>query len=279
MFTLNCNGRLLVTNKPIVMGIINVTPDSFYTASRKQLIDDALHQAEAMLNEGATIIDVGGQSTRPTSVRITPEEETKRVVPVIKAINKKFAEAFISVDTYYAAVAENAVAEGACIVNDISGGTMDAQMLSTIGKLNVPYICMHIKGKPETMQVNPSYKDVVGEVLDFFIHQTEKCRLNNISDVIIDPGFGFGKTAAHNFTLLKNLSAFKMLDKLILTGISRKATIYKTLNVTAEESLNGTSILNTIALLNGTNILRVHDVEEAMQAIKLVDAYSSNKNA
>lgn len=278
MFTLNCNGRLLVINKPIVMGIINVTPDSFYTASRKQLIDDGLYQAEAMLNEGATIIDVGGQSTRPTSVRITPEEETKRVVPVIKAINKKFAEAFISVDTYYAAVAENAVAAGACIVNDISGGTMDAQMLSTIGKLNVPYICMHIQGKPETMQVNPSYKDVVGEVLDFFIHQTEKCRLNNINDVIIDPGFGFGKTAAHNFMLLKNLSAFKMLDKLILTGISRKATIYKTLNVTAEESLNGTSVLNTIALLNGANILRVHDVKEAMQAIKLVDAYL-NKNA
>ena len=276
MFTLNCNGRLLIINKPIVMGIINVTPDSFYTSSRSQTVDEALQHAEKILNEGATIIDIGGQSTRPASERISAEQEMERVIPVIEAINKNFSQAFISVDTYYATVAENAVAAGACIVNDISGGTMDEQMLSTVGRLRTPYVCMHIQGTPETMQQNLSYENVVNEVLDFFIHQTEKCRLNNIYDVIVDPGFGFGKTATHNFQLLKNLSAFKMLDRLILTGLSRKATIYKTLNITAEESLNGTTVLNTIALLNGADILRVHDVKEAMQAIMLVNSYNEN---
>lgn len=255
------------------MGIINVTPDSFYAGSRSQTIDEALQQAEKILNEGATIVDVGGQSTRPASERISADQEMERVIPVIEAINKNFSQAFISVDTYYATVAGNAVAAGACIVNDISGGTMDEQMLSTVGKLRTPYICMHIKGTPETMQQNPAYENVVSEVLDFFIHQTEKCRLNNINDVIIDPGFGFGKTASHNFQLLKKLGAFKMLGKLILAGLSRKATIYKTLDITAEDSLNGTTVLNTIALLNGANILRVHDVKEAIQNIKLVDSY------
>ncbi len=234
MFTLNCNGRLLVISKPIVMGIINVTPDSFYAASKKQNIDEALQQAEKMLAEGATILDAGGQSTQPRSTRISAEEEMERVIPVIEAINKNFFEAYISVDTYYAEVAENAVAAGACIVNVISGGTMDEKILSTVGRLNVPYICMHIKGTPETMQQNPTYENVTTEILDFFIRQTEKCRLNNIHDIIIDPGFGFGKTYAHNFQLLKNLSAFKILDKLIMAGLSRKATIYKTLKITAE---------------------------------------------
>jgi dihydropteroate synthase len=278
MFTLNCNGRLLVIDKPIVMGIINVTPDSFYSKSRIQNIDEVLTQAEKMLVEGATILDVGGQSTRPRSTRISANEETERVIPAIEAIQKKFSNSFISVDTYSSDVAVNSIAAGACIVNDISGGTMDEKMLSTIGKLSVPYICMHIKGTPETMQQNPAYKNVVTEVLDFFIHQTEKCRVNNINDVLIDPGFGFGKTHAHNFQLLKNLSAFKMLDKLVVAGLSRKNTIYKTLNITAEESLNGTTVLNTIALLNGANILRVHDVKEAMQAIELVSAYKNNNN-
>ena len=231
-----------------------------------------------MIAEGATILDAGGQSTRPRSVRISAEQEMERVIPVIEAINKNFPEAYISVDTYYANVAENAVATGACIVNDISGGTMDEKMLSTVGRLNVPYICMHIKGTPETMQENPTYKNVTTEVLDFFIHQTEKCRLNNIHDIIIDPGFGFGKTHAHNFTLLKELAVFKMLDKLIMAGLSRKATIYKTLKITAEESLTGTIVLNTIALLNGANILRVHDVKEAVQAIELIEAYRKKVN-
>ena len=274
MFTLNCNGRLLVINKPIVMGIINITPDSFYKDSRFQTEDEVLQQVSKVLNDGATILDIGGQSTRPRSVRLSETEEAERVLPVIESVNKNFTDAFISVDTYHAAVAAQAVAAGASIVNDISGGTMDENMLATVGELHVPYICMHIQGKPETMQQNPVYENVTREVLDFFIHQTEKCRLNNINDVIIDPGFGFGKTFSHNFQLLKNLSVFKMLDKPILAGLSRKATIYKTLKITAEESLNGTAVLNTIALLNGANILRVHDVKEAMQAIELINAYN-----
>src|SRR6478735_6465821 len=198
MFTLNCNGRLLVINKPVVMGILNSTPDSFYTASRLQTEDSILQQAAEMLNEGATILDMGGQSTRPGSERITAEEEAARVLPAIELVHKKFPEAFISVDTYYAAVAVQAVAAGACIVNDISGATMDEDMLSTVGKLNVPYICMHIKGRPETMQHDPVYENVTREVLDFFIQQTEQCRQQGINDVIIDPGFGFGKTIMHN---------------------------------------------------------------------------------
>jgi dihydropteroate synthase len=274
MFTLNCKGRLLVINKPIVMGIINVTPDSFYAGSRMQSEEAVLKKANKMLQQGATILDIGAQSTRPASVRLSADEESERLLPIIESIHKNFSEAFISVDTYHASVAQQAIDAGACIVNDISGGTMDESMLSVVGKLSVPYICMHIKGTPETMQLNPAYENVTREVLDFFIHQTEQCRLNNINDVIIDPGFGFGKNSKHNFQLLKDLSIFKMLEKPIAAGLSRKATIYKTLHITAEEALNGTTVLNTIALLNGANILRVHDVKEAMEAINLLDAYS-----
>ncbi|MEO8711324.1 MAG: dihydropteroate synthase [Parafilimonas sp.] len=276
MFTLNCNGRLLVINKPIVMGIINITPDSFYKDSRFQTEDEVLQQVSKMLNDGATILDIGGQSTRPGSARLSATEEAERVLPVIESINKNFPDAFISVDTYHAEVAVQSVAVGASIVNDISGGTMDESMLVTVGELHVPYICMHIQGKPETMQQNPVYENITREVLDFFIHQTEKCRVHNINDVIIDPGFGFGKTLSHNFQLLKDLSVFKMLEKPILAGLSRKATIYITLKITAEESLNGTTVLNTIALLNGANILRVHDVKEAVEAIELIAAYKSS---
>lgn len=278
MFTLNCKGRLLTIDKPIVMGIINVTPDSFYNSSQKRSAEEALQVAANMLDEGATILDVGGQSTRPGSTRIDVNEEIDRALPVIEIIHKNFPGAFISVDTYAAQVAEAAVNAGACIVNDISGGSMDENMLSAVGKLKVPYVCMHMQGTPETMQKNPSYENVTREVLDYFIEQTEKCRLNNILDVIIDPGFGFGKTAKHNFQLLRELSVFKMLDKPILAGLSRKGTIYKTLNITAEEALNGTTALNTIALLNGANILRVHDVKEAVQVIELMEAFSSSKN-
>ena len=274
MFTLNCNGRLLVINKPVVMGIINITPDSFYSGSRMQSEEQVLNKADEMLQQGATILDIGAQSTRPGSERLTAEKEAERLLKMIAAVQKKFPEAFISVDTYHAIVAAKAVDAGACLINDISGGTMDKEMLATAGRLHVPYVCMHIQGKPETMQQEPFYEDVTREVLDFFIHQTEECRLNNINDVIIDPGFGFGKNRTHNFQLLKDLSIFKMLDKPILAGLSRKASIYKTLNITAEEALNGSTVLNTIALLNGANILRVHDVKEAMEAISLVEVYN-----
>ncbi len=275
MFTLNCNGRLLVINKPVVMGILNITPDSFYKTSRLQTKDDALQLAEKMLKEGAAILDIGGQSTRPSSTRLFADEEAERVLPVVELIHKNFPETYISVDTYHASVAQQSVAAGASIINDISGGTMDETMLETVGKLHVPYVCMHIKGKPETMQQNLVYENVTREVLDFFIKQTEQCRLQNINDVIIDVGFGFGKTFKHNFQLLKDLSVFKMLEKPILAGLSRKSTIYKTLHTTSEKALNGTTVLNTIALLNGANILRVHDVKEAVETIELVEAYTS----
>jgi dihydropteroate synthase len=272
MFTLNCKGRLLVIDKPVVMGIINVTPDSFYSGSRKLLLDDLLRQSEKMLDEGAVILDMGGQSTRPGSEDIGVAGELERIIPAIEAVKNRFPGSIISVDTYYAEVAREAVAAGAAIVNDISAGTIDPAMIPVVASLNVPYIVMHMRGIPSTMNQFANYKDVTLEVLDFFIEKIEQCRLAGIKDVMIDPGFGFAKTIAHNFELLNKLSIFKMLDRPILAGISRKATIYKTLQIAPEEALNGTTVLNTIALLNGANILRVHDVREAVEAVKLVEA-------
>ncbi|MES2776199.1 MAG: dihydropteroate synthase [Bacteroidota bacterium] len=268
--TLNCKGKLLTIDSPIVMGIINITPDSFYEGSRQQSLDDILKQTKKMLTEGAAIVDIGGQSTRPGSEAVGVEEEINRVVPAIEAICQLYPEAIVSIDTYHAAVAKAAVEAGAGIVNDVSGGTMDEQMLPTVAALKVPYICMHMQGVPATMHLNPVYEDVTKEVLDFFIERIDACRRAGIHDVIIDPGFGFGKTIEHNFTLLKNLSLFKILEKPILLGISRKSTIYKTLGTTAADALNGTTVLNTIGLMNGANILRVHDVKEAVEAVKLV---------
>lgn len=274
MFTLNCRGRLLLIEQPVVMGIINATPDSFFSGSRQQTIDAALQQASKMITEGATILDVGGQSTRPGSDAIDKETEAKRLIPIIEAIHNAFPETIISVDTYYAAVAEEAVNAGATIINDISGGLMDADMLATAAKLQTPFICMHMKGTPQTMQQFAAYQNIAQEVLEYFIERTAACKLAGIRDVVIDPGFGFSKTIPQNFELLRNLSALKMLEKPILSGLSRKGTIYKTLNINAEEALNGTTVLNTISLLNGASILRVHDVKEAMETIKLVQAYS-----
>ncbi len=278
MFSLNCQGKLLVIDKPLVMGIINITPDSFYKGSSQQTNASVLAQATKMINDGAGIIDVGGQSTRPGSERISIKEELQRVLPAIEIILKNFPETIISVDTYQSKVAEECVNTGAAIINDISAGNMDSAMISTVAKLQVPYICMHMKGTPEDMQEHPTYENVIMEVLDFFIQKVDECRRAGINDVIIDPGFGFGKTIAHNFTLLKELSAFKMLDKPIIAGLSRKSTIYKTLGVTAEEALNGTTVLNTLALQNGANILRVHDVKEAKEVIALLERYTAPLN-
>ena len=273
MFSLNCKGKLLVIDKPLVMGIINITPDSFYNGSSQQTNASVLAQATKMINEGAGIIDIGGQSTRPGSERISIKEEVQRVLPAIEIILKNFPETIISVDTYQSKVAEECVNAGAAIINDISAGNMDSAMISTVAKLQVPYICMHMKGTPQDMQQHPTYENVTMEVLDFFIQKTNECRRSGINDVIIDPGFGFGKTIAHNFTLLRELSAFKMLDKPIMAGLSRKLTIYKTLGVTAEQALNGTTVLNTLALQNGANILRVHDVKEAKEVVTLWEIY------
>ena len=272
MFTLNCKGRLLVINKPLVMGIINATPDSFYGSSRFNGIDGIAAQAEKMLTDGADIIDIGGQSTRPASELISAEEEIKRVMPGIKAIAEKFPEAYISIDTFYSKVASAAINAGACIVNDISAGSMDNKMIETVAALKVPYILMHMKGTPQTMQQNANYENVTREVLDFFIAKTSELKKAGVLDIIIDPGFGFGKTIDHNFELLKNLSIFKILDKPVLAGVSRKSTIYKTLGINADEALNGTTVLNTIGLMNGASILRVHDVKEAKEAVTLFSA-------
>ena len=274
MFTLNCRGNILVIEKPMVMGIINITPDSFFPASRVQNNEAILRQAEKMLAEGAAIIDIGGQSTRPGSEKISMDEEMRRVIPAIEIILKKNPAAIISIDTYRSLIAKEAINAGASIVNDISAGNIDAEMLSTVASLKAPYICMHMKGTPQLMQDNPTYENVTTEVLDFFIHKIDECKAAGINDVIIDPGFGFGKTITHNFQLLKNLQVFKMLDKPILAGISRKSTIYKTLAIPVEEALNGSTVLHTLALQNGANILRVHDVKEAIEAITLFENYT-----
>ncbi|HLF45474.1 MAG TPA: dihydropteroate synthase [Chitinophagaceae bacterium] len=272
MFTLNCKGKLLVIEKPLVMGIINATPDSFYKGSRFSGAGNILEQAEKMLNEGAAILDIGGQSSRPGSEKIPVEEEMKRVIPAIEAIRKKHPTVLISIDTFYARCAAEAIEAGANIVNDISAGEMDSNMFQTVSALQVPYILMHMKGTPETMQQDPVYEDIVKEILDFFIKKISELKAAGIRDIIIDVGFGFGKTKAHNFELLKNLSVFKMLEKPILLGVSRKSSIYKTLGISQDEALNGTTVLNTIGLMNGASILRVHDVKEAHEAITLYTA-------
>lgn len=273
MYTLNCKGRILLIDKPVVMGIINTTPDSFYAASRQQNIDSILQKAELMIKDGATILDIGGQSTRPGSVIVGKEEELERVIKPIEALSKNFPETFISIDTYYAAVAQEAVEAGASIVNDVSAGSLDEAMISTVASLQVPYVLMHMLGTPQNMQQSPHYDDVTKTVLDFFIQKIDELKKMGLHDIIVDPGFGFGKTISHNFKLLQNLSVFTLLDKPLLVGISRKSTIYKTLNIIAEDALNGTTVLNTIGLLNGAHILRVHDVKEAKQAINLITAY------
>jgi dihydropteroate synthase len=272
MFTLNCKGRLLVIDKPIVMGIINATPDSFFAGSRFNSVNEIVVEAEKMLNDGANILDIGGQSTRPGSELISADEEIKRVIPAIKAITKKNPEAFISIDTFYSKVAIAAVDAGASIINDISAGGMDNRMITTVAELKVPYILMHIKGTPQTMQQNSDYENVTLEVLDYFISKTHELQKAGITDLIIDPGFGFAKTIEQNFELLKNLSVFKMLDRAIMLGLSRKSTIYKTLGVNVSEALNGTTVLNTIGLINGASILRVHDIKEAKETVKLFSA-------
>ena len=273
MFTLNCKGNLLIVDKPLIMGIINVTPDSFYEESRFNGIDDTLKEAEKMLNDGATFIDIGAQSTRPGSKEAGIEEELRRMITAIDSLHRNFPAAIISVDTYHAKVAMEAVAAGAVIVNDISGGNADPEMLTTVGSLSVPYVCMHIRGMPETMHRHTEYENITREVIDYFITKIESCRSAGINDVIIDPGFGFSKRSIQNFELLKNLALLQVTGKPILAGLSRKSTIYKTLGITADEALNGTTVMNTIALLNGANILRVHDVKEAAETIKLVTAY------
>ena len=272
MFSWNLKGTLRIVENPLVMGILNITPDSFYAGNRLLTEKSWLNAAEKMVSEGADILDIGGQSTRPGSDRIGIEEELRRVLPVIEELNRRFPETILSVDTYQSRVAFEAVAAGASMVNDISGGEMDPNMLKVVGGLSVPYICMHMQGRPETMQKSPSYEDVVLEVLDFFMRKRIECLAAGIHDLVLDPGFGFGKTIEHSFQLLRGLSTFRITGLPILAGLSRKSTIFKTLGVTAAEALNGTTVANTIALMQGADILRVHDVKEAKEAITLIKA-------
>lgn len=269
--TINCKGTLVDLTRPKVMGILNVTPDSFFDGGKYKNERDILEQAEKMLNEEATFIDVGAYSSRPGAKHISEEEELQRMLPVVELLIKNFPEIIISIDSFRSRVVEESVNAGAAIINDISGGMMDEHMFKTVAKLQVPYIMMHMKGTPQNMQQNPQYENVVMEVISFFAEQLFKLRKLKVNDVIIDVGFGFGKTLDQNYELLKKLSLFKSLDAPILTGVSRKSMLYKLLGVGPKEALNATTVANTVALLNGTHILRVHDVKEAVEAVKVVE--------
>lgn len=272
--TINCNGKLIDLSTPKVMGILNVTPDSFFDGGNFTSDVAILKQTEKMLNEGATFIDVGAYSSRPNAQHISEEEELKRLLHTLELLIKKFPEILISVDTFRSNIAKKSVEVGASIINDISGGTLDNNIFKTIGEINVPYILMHIQGTPQTMQNEPTYNNVTQDVLKYFSEKVLTLKQEKVNDIILDLGFGFGKTIAHNYELLKNLSKFKTLDLPILTGISRKSMLYKLLDTSAKEALNATSVAHTIALLNGTNILRAHDVKEAMECIKIVEQVS-----
>ncbi len=269
---INIRGRLLDLTTPRVMGIINVTPDSFFKGTRVTGEKAILETAKRMVDEGADILDVGGYSSRPHAEDISPEEEKKRVFPAIKLINREFPDAIISIDTFRSEIAAEAVSGyGANIINDISGGEGDKNMFDVVQALNVPYIMMHMQGNPGTMQDNPVYDDVVADILKWFSSRIVKLQSTGVKDIIIDPGFGFGKTIIHNFEILQRLGDFAIAELPILVGVSRKSMIWKTLGITADEALNGTSVLHAIALQHGADILRVHDVREAKEAILLIE--------
>lgn len=274
MYSLNCKGRLLCWNDPIVMGILNITPDSFYSGSRIRSEDMLLDQADRMLTEGASILDMGGLSSRPGAAEISADAELRRVVPAVQLLSTRFPYAVISVDSYRYKVAEAALGAGASIINDIGAGT-DEAMAELAAAEHVPYVCMHMRGNPGTMQGLTDYDDVTMEVLDFFIRRKAECIRLGLTDIILDPGFGFAKTHAQNFTLLKHLGLLGIPDLPLMVGLSRKATIYKTLNIKPEDALNGTTIMHTLALQGGAQILRVHDVKEAMEAVRLWTSYAS----
>ena len=272
MYTLNCKGSLLDLSVPKIMGIINVTPDSFYDGGNTTVLRDVIAKAEKMVNDGATFLDIGGYSSRPGATDISVAEETGRVIPVIEALRREFPNTYLSIDTFRSSVAEKAVAAGAAMVNDISGGSLDPNMFATVAQLQVPYILMHLKGNPQNMASLAHYENVTREVLYYFSEKLAEARAAGINDIVVDPGFGFAKTADHNFQLLQSLELFQSLEVPYLVGLSRKSTVYKTLGVTPVQALNGTTVLNTIALQKGASILRVHDVKEAKECVMLLQA-------
>lgn len=270
---INVNGKLLDLSSPKVMGILNLTPDSFYAESRKQTEQDIRIRTRQIIEEGGSIIDVGAYSSRPKAEHITPDEEMRRLRNGLQIINSEYPDAIISVDTFRADVARMCVEEyGVAIINDIAAGEMDENMFQMIARLKVPYIMMHMQGTPQNMQQNPHYENVVKEVMLYFATKIQQLRDLGAKDLIIDPGFGFGKTLEHNYELLEKLESFQLFDLPLLVGVSRKSMIYKLLGGTSEDALNGTSIINTISLLKGANILRVHDVKAASEAVQIVNA-------
>lgn len=270
-YTLNLNGNLLSLETPRVMGILNITPDSFYSGSRKSDLKSILSAAEQMINEGATFLDIGGYSSRPGATDISVEEEISRVTPAIEAIKKEWPDSYISIDSFRAKVAEEAYHSGADIINDISAGELDDKMFDLVARLNIPYIMMHMRGTPQNMTSLTDYDDLLIEILDYFQKKLDFLQKKGVSDLILDLGFGFAKIPQQGYLLLKHLKYFEQLETPLLVGLSRKSMIYRSLEITADEALNGTTVLNTIALLNGASILRVHDVKAAVEAIKLVD--------
>lgn len=268
--TLNIKGELISLEEPLVMGILNVTPDSFYEGSRKQTETDIRNRIEEILQEGGTIIDLGGYSSRPDAQDVSPEEEMERLCLALRILRDEYPKAMVSVDTFRADIARRCVEEyGAAIINDISGGELDAAMFPTIADLHIPYIIMHMRGTPKTMQQHCDYQNLTADILLYFSKKIEQLHLMGVNDVIIDPGFGFSKTLEQNYELMRHLADFSLFEKPLLVGISRKSMIYKLLGGTPAESLNGTTVLNTYALLNGANILRVHDVKAAVEAVRI----------
>jgi len=278
LYTINCKGALIDLSIPKVMGIINVTPDSFYDGGKTLALLDIISQAEQMINEGATFLDVGGYSSRPGADEVSETEELRRVLPAIEALGREFPDVLISVDTFRSAVAKAAIEHGAALINDISGGKFDVAMIPTAVTLAVPYIAMHIRGTPKTMSTQTNYDNVARDVLFYFSERIAEARTAGINDIIVDPGFGFAKTRQQSFELLNNLELFQGLNVPLLVGISRKSMINKTLQTSPEGSLNGTTTLHSIALLKGASILRVHDVKEAVECVTLLQELKSSQN-
>jgi len=276
MYSINCKGKLVDLTSPKVMGILNLTPDSFFDGGKYTTEIEVLKQVEKMLSEGATFIDIGAYSSRPGAKSISEEEELNRILPIIKILVKTFPKIIISIDTFRSEVAKQCILNGAAIINDISAGSLDKEMFKTVAELQIPYIIMHMQGTPENMQLKPTYQNIVQELLFYFSDKIAQLRKLGVNDIITDVGFGFGKTLEHNYQLLHNLQLFQNIDVPTLAGISRKSMLYKPLEINPDSALNASTSANTIALLNGANILRVHDVKEAMECIKIVDLLKNN---
>lgn len=271
-FSLNCKGDLIFLNTPKIMGVLNITPDSFYDGGRYKAEDQVLAQVEKMMKEGATFIDIGAYSSRPGAAEVSEAEEAKRLYPMLQAILKRFPEVLLSIDTFRSHIAKDAVEMGAALINDISAGQLDPEMIPTVGKLGVPYIMMHMRSTPKDMQEHTYYEHLLQEIISYFSEKIDRAKKHNINDIIIDPGYGFAKNTQQNFKLLRDSALLNTFGVPVLTGVSRKSMIYKTLNTTAQEALNGTTALHMQALINGSSILRVHDVAPAKECILLYEA-------